>query len=282
MASGAPIKVSFENNTLFSVQQKTFMGVNFDHRVNEDFNFGGSFLRMVERPLTQKTNMGEEPIANNIWGLNGNYQKEAPILTRIVDAIPGLDTKAPSSVTAQAEFAQLIPGSPKGIKIGGEETTYIDDFESAQSEIDIKGWTQWSLASTPGGQPELFPEGDLSGDLAYGFNRAKLAWYVIDPVFHSNSSQTPDNIKDDKSITSDHYQRQVLVEEVFPNRVLDNSQPLNLPVFDLSYYPEERGPYNFDVGGQIGISSGLNPDGSLVDPGSRWAGIMRPLTIKQF
>jgi len=282
LASGVPIKVSFENNTLFGVQTKSFMGVTFDHRVSDDFNFGGSFLRMSEKPITQKANIGDEPIANNIWGLNANYQKDAPWLTRFVDAIPGIDTKAPSSITAQGEFAQLIPGSPKGIKINGDETTYIDDFESSQSEIDVKGWSNWVLAATPGNQPNLFPEADVSGSLINNFNRAKLSWYVIDPVFHTGSSQTPQNIKDHKEIISDNYQRQIFLTEVFPSISFDRATPPNIATLDLAYYPNERGPYNFDVEGQAGISAGMQNTGDLNDPGSRWAGITRPLTINNF
>jgi cell surface protein SprA len=280
--SGVPIQVNFENNTLFNVQTKTFMGATFDHRINKDFNIGGSILHLTERPLTQKTNIGDEPISNTIWGINGNYQTEAPILTRIVDAIPFIDTKVESRITAQGEVAHLIPGSPKGIKIAGSETTYIDDFESAQTTIDLRGLTQWQMASVPGGQPDLFPEASVNNALTYGYNRAKLSWYIIDPVFFANNAQTPENIRADKNITSDHRQREVLIQEVFPNYSLNNGQPRNIAMFDMAYYPNERGPYNFDVEGEAGISSGMDNNGELLDPETRWAGIMRPLTINNF
>ena len=282
MNSGVPIQVNFENNTLFSVQTKTFMGATFDHRVNDKLNIGGSILHLTERPLTQKVNIGDEPISNTIWGINARYEDEMPILTRIVDAIPFIDTKEQSRVTAQGEFAQLIPGSPKGIEIDGSETTYIDDFESAQTEIDLRGFSQWQLASVPGGQPDLFPEGGRNNDLSYGYNRAKLAWYIIDPVFYANNNQTPENIRTNKDITSDQRQREVLINEVFPNYSLNSNQPRNIAMFDMAYYPRERGPYNFDVEGSPGVSSGMDNTGELLDPETRWGGIMRPLTINNF
>lgn len=280
--SGVPIQVSFENNTLFNVQTKTFMGTTFDHRINKDFNVGGSLLHLTERPLTQKVNIGDEPISNTIWGLNTNYQTEAPVLTRFVDAIPFIDTKETSRITAQGEVANLIPGSPRGIKIAGSETTYIDDFESAQTTIDLRGLTQWQLASVPAGQPDLFPEADRNNDQTYGYNRAKLAWYIIDPIFFAKGALTPDNINDNPNITSDHRQRQVQIREVFPNTSINNQQVQNISMLDLAYYPGERGPYNFDVEGEPGISSGMDADGNLIDPDTRWAGIMRPLTINNF
>ena len=41
-------------------------------------------------------------------------------------------------------------------------------------------------------------------------------------------------------------------------------------MFDVAYYPQEPGPYNFDVEGEPGISAGLNQEGKLIDPASRW------------
>ncbi|NVK27533.1 MAG: cell surface protein SprA [Flavobacteriia bacterium] len=281
--SGVPINVSFENNSLFNFQTKTFAGATFDHRISENFNVGGAILHLRERPLTQKVNIGDEPIANTIYGLNTQYSQNAPILTRLVDAIPFIDTKEPSSIQFQGEFAHMIPGSPSGIKIGDDgATTYIDDFESSQTNIDIRGATSWLLASTPANQPALFPEGDLSQDLAYNYNRAKLAWYIIDPVFYADNAQTPDNIRGDKDIISDHRQRLVSIKEVFPNTSLQQGTTVqNIAMFDLAFYPNERGPYNFEVE-PTNYSAGINADGELRDPESRWGGIMRPLQVNNF
>lgn len=281
LSSGTPIRVSFENSALFNFQTRTYMGLTADYKFNENLNVGATVVRLSERPLTQKVNIGDEPIANTIIGVNGQFSNEAPYLTRFVDKIPFLDTKAKSSISVQAEAAKLIPGSPSGIEINGEETTYLDDFESSQTSIDIKNPNAWILASTPAGQPDLFPEGDLTGQ-PYGYNRAKLAWYTIDPLFHRDDARTPDNIRNNKDLQSGQYVRQVLVEEVFPNLQLDQSQARNIGVLDLAFYPEERGPYNYDVEGLPGVSSGINPDGTLQDPDTRWGGIMRELSTTNF
>ena len=34
-------------------------------------------------------------------------------------------------------------------------------------------------------------------------------------------------------------------------------------MFDVAYYPQEPGPYNFDVEGDPGISAGLSQEGKL-------------------
>ncbi|NQW24765.1 MAG: cell surface protein SprA [Cryomorphaceae bacterium] len=282
LQSGMPIRVSFENNTLFNMQAKTFAGTTVEHKISRDWTIGGSLLRLSERPLTQKVNAGDEPISNRIWGLNTQYQKNLPALTRFLDGLPFISTNAASRVQVQAEFAQLIPGSPRGIKINGEATTYLDDFETSQTTIDLRGTTTWTLASAPEGQSKLFPEAALANDWTYNANRARMSWYIIDPSFFASTSQTPENIRNNPTITSDHRQRMVPLAEVFPNIPLQPGMARNIAMFDLQFDPTERGPYNFDVEGFAGYSKGLEPDGRLKDPKSRWAGIMRQLTINNF
>jgi hypothetical protein len=38
----------------------------------------------------------------------------------------------------------------------------------------------------------------------------------------------------------------------------------------MAFYPAEKGPYNYDVNGAEGLSDGMNPDGTLKNPDSRW------------
>jgi len=85
----------------------------------------------------------------------------------------------------------------------------------------------------------LFPEAAPNTGLKYGFNRAKLAWYVIDPLFYDPSSK-PANVT--TSDQSKPYAREVLETEVFPNKELPNGTPSNIAVLNLAYYPSERGP----------------------------------------
>ncbi len=280
--SGMPIKVDFENNAMFGANVRNFVGLNVDHRFNENFNLGGTLLHLRERPFTQKVNIGSEPIANTMVGLNTQYSKEAPFLTRLVDNIPFISTKAKSTINAQAEVARLFPGTPNAIKLQGEEVTYIDDFESAQTIIDIRNANQWQMASVPDGQPDLFPEASRNNDISYGYNRARLAWYILDPLFFMSNSQTPPNVRADKDMQSNHYMREILVREVFPNLQLDPAMPRNIPMLDLAYFPNERGPYNYDVEGEPGISAGMNQEGELNNPRSRWGGIMRSLQTNNF
>ena len=277
--SGTPISISLESNSLFNMQTKTLLGTHVDYMVNKDFSLGATVLNLTERPITQKVNFGDEPISNTIWGFDGTYQTESRLLTRMVDMLPFINTKTPSKITVTGEFAHLIPGHASAI--GKTGTSYIDDFEGATSGIDVKNPSMWKLSSTPQGQTLMFPE-EKSGSLAYGFNRARLAWYVIDPLFtRSNNSATPDHIKNDLAQQSNHFVREILETEVFPNKEPLNNQPTNLAVLNLAYYPSEKGPYNFDVNPST-WSSGMLPNGLLKDPDTRWGGIMRRIETTDF
>lgn len=280
LESNTPISIESENNSLFNIQTKTLLGVQMDYQVNDNFNLGATVMHLSEQPLTQKVNIGDEPISNTIWGLNGSYQTESMFLTRMIDKIPFIETKEPSKISVEGEFAQLRPGHNKSI--GSSGTAYIDDFEGTQTSIDMKSLSSWVLASTPQNNDALFPEGNLSSDLAYGFNRAKLAWYVIDPLFLRNNSATPGHIKADKEQQSNHFVREIFEEEIWPNKERASGVPTNISVLNLAYYPDEKGPYNYDVDGQAGVSQGMKPDGTLEAPETRWGGIMRRIETNDF
>ncbi|MBP6871852.1 MAG: cell surface protein SprA [Bacteroidales bacterium] len=276
--SGLPINITNENQSTFNVLKKRMMGLRVDHQIGKDIRFGGTLLNLTERPLTQKVDYGNDPISNTIWGLDGSYQGESRLITSIVDKLPGIETKAPSKVNVEGEFASFMPGHSKAI--GKSGVVYIDDFEGAKSTIDLRNVGTWFLASTPQGQPDLFPEAS-GNDRSYGFNRAKAAWYTIDPLFYDrNNNLRPANIS--RNELARHSVREVLETEVFPNKEIPNGIPTNIPVFNLAFYPSERGPYNYDVDGLPGISAGIGQDGSLIDPASRWGGIMRKIESSDF
>jgi len=192
--SRVPIKIQLESNSLFNIQTKTLLGTRFEYRFSKDFNLGGTFMNLSEKPLTNKVNVGDDPINNSMLGLDGNYFTESGLLTRLVDALPGINTTETSTISLSGEFAKFIPGHSRAIKSDGG-TSYIDDFEGSQSKIDLRAFISWNLASIPQGQPDLFPEGSFTNSLIGGFNRARFAWYIIDPsVFYRNSNITPDNI----------------------------------------------------------------------------------------
>ena len=275
-----PINVSFEDNALFSFNRKTMLGFRADYEVNKNLSFGGTYLHMYERPYTQKVNIGDDPINNRIYGLDMNYSDEQPWLTKLVDKIPGINTSAPSNMTFEAEMAALKPSHSRAIdknKKDSEGIVYLDDFEGTTSNFDLRTpTTAWYLASTPqnaeiDGQP-VFPESGLIDNRLYGANRAMINWYRID--------QGARNVSEGAG--SDPYTRLVSQQEIFENKT--PSFGLNdFRTFDVTYYPDQRGPYNFDVPGGLPGTQGIDKNTcKLLAPETRWGGIMRALNQVNF
>jgi cell surface protein SprA len=272
--SGAAIKVSSEGNSLFNVQQKTLVGARLDYKVHKDLMFGSTLIYMNEKPLTQIVNVGEEPISNMVVGFDGTYRKDSRFLTKMVDRLPFISTKVPSSIAVTGEYAQLIPGVNSALNQGG--TGYIDNFENAEIPFDLKTQNSWFLASTPQGQSDLFPEGNLFNTLENGSKRAKLAWYSISTSFQNTSDPfMPQHIKDNPASISKHNVRQIYVKDIFKGRQIQAGLPNTQPTFDLSFYPKERGPYNYNV-------KDLLDNGKLSNPQNNWGGIMRRIDQNDF
>ena len=263
--SNTPIQISTENNTLFGQQTKRFTGLNVEHKFSDKFQVGATYLNLNERPLTQKSSYNAEPINNTVFGFNANYSTEVPFLTRLVNKLPNIDTDVESNVSLRGEFAYLMPGAPKVSDFDGKATVYVDDFEASQTELDISTPNTWFLGSTPVGFG-----GEISNELSYNYNRARLAWYTIDPIFYS--SQRPEGITDED--LSSPFTRRIFRDEIFPEQDIIQGQTQALFSLDLAYFPSERGPYNFNP-----QASGGN---TLPNPQDRFAGISRQLTTTDF
>ena len=266
--AGTAVNVSLESNTDYGMQRKTMFGLNWEYDFSKDFQIGGTFMHLGEKPLTTKVAMGSEPLNNTIWGLNMSWKKQTQWLTNALDKLPFVECTAPSSINFTADFAQLIAGKNKGSQ---GNASYIDDFENAKNGIDISAPTEWTISSVPA----MFGESSLSGDIRYGFNRSLLAWYYIDPLFtRRSSSLTPGHIKGDLAQLSDPYVGEIYKNELFPNKSINFRESTTLNVLNLAYYPNERGPYNLDPS--------VDADGHLSNPRSRWGGMMRKLDVTDF
>ena len=164
----------------------------------------------------------------------------------------------------KTEFAYLHSGTPKNSGFDNVATVYVDDFEGSETNIDLKDTSSWNLSSTPFGV-----EGSQFGidDLRTGFNRGKLAWYNIDPIFYTR--QRPTEIDDNE--LSKNETRRIFIEEIFPQQDVIEGQSRIQNTFDLSFFPTEKGPYNNNLAQEF-----------INDSKSNWAGITRDLSSTNF
>ena len=268
--AGTNVNVSLESNTDYGMQRKTMVGMNWEYDFNKNFTMGGTLLHLQEQALTTKVSMGEEPINNTLWGLNMNWKQESQWLTNMLDRLPLLHCTQPSQITFTGEFAHLIAGKAHGTQ---DNASYLDDFENTKNLLDVSDPKAWVLSSVP----TMFPDHNDKETVSSGYDRALLAWYNVDPIFtRRSSSLTPAHIKSDLDQLSNHYVREVYVRELYPNRDQStyNGATSTLPVLNLAYYPQERGPYN--------LTTQFNSDGTLKNPAQKWGGMMRRLETTDF
>jgi cell surface protein SprA len=278
LSSGVPVNVQFENNAGFGIQQRNFMGLRLDYMAKntatESLSIGASMVRLGERPFFTKTSYNEDPIKNTVYGVDFNYRTEAPRLTRWLDKLPFYSTNEMSTINAYGEAALLKPGHPKQIGKGSSGLIFVDDFEGTRNSIDLRfPLVNWGISSTPGGNG-LFPEADYNDSLPYGYNRARISWYNIEPVLQDR--RNPNNPVRNYQDFTDPRVRPVNVTQIYPNRTPDYGQA-QLVTFDIAFYPKDKGPYNFDA-----RQGSVDANGHLQNPKSRWGGIMRGLDQVDF
>jgi cell surface protein SprA len=258
LSSGKDIDITYEQQDPFSFQTRSLIGTRLDYKLSEDVNIGSTMLYYNERALVTRNLIGNEPARNFQYGLDLNMRKNSVALTKFVDLLPFIQTKEQSNITLNAEFAQLLPGTSN--VVDGEGTSFIDDFENTATPYNLINPQAWKYASVPKEFDQT--NGDIDNTQA-GLKRARLAWYQVDNTFYSNNSQfKPDYINDET--LKNHYVRPVEPDEIFPffDPYVGNFFE---PIFDLAYYPSERGVYNFN--------SDLNADGTLKNPADNWGGI---------
>lgn len=75
--------------------------------------------------------------------------------------------------------------------------------------------------------------------------------------------------------------REIYETEIFPFKESQSGIPTNIAVLNLGFYPGEKGPYNYDTY-PTGVSAGIDSEGKLNDPESRWGGMMREVSTSDF
>jgi cell surface protein SprA len=271
LQSGKRISISFEKADLVSFQTRSMLGTRLDYVVNDKLNLGGTFLYLNERPNITRIATGNETLRNSMWGLDANFSDESRFLTKLADALPFTNTKEKSLIQFNGEFAQLLPGTSN--RVNGEAASYIDDFETAITPYNLGGAAaqNWKLAATPRTDDDAFDMSNMTEDrLGNAYRRAKVAWYNLDNVFYRESGPgVPANItREDRQ---NHYVRSVVPQEIFQQRARD-VVILPEPLFDVAYFPSERGMYNYNTA--------LTPDGFLPNPRQNFGGITRAITTE--
>lgn len=214
LVPGADLKISYEQNDLFSLASKTLLGLRGVYEFDKKTRLGFSFLNLNQKTLSDKVRIGEEPLSNTIYGVDFETDIDLPFITKGLDKI--ISTRAMSGLNVKGEFAYMNPDpNTKKSTISTDNDNsiaYIDDFEGAKRSIPIGvSYTGWKDLSPPfiGSMTEL------DSLMAY---KAKAFWFNILP--------------------SD-----VDVNDIWPDKRASR-QDQQVTVLDFVYRPGTRGMYN--------------------------------------
>ena len=270
LSSGRNVEISYEQNSLFNLQKKTLLGVRADYVVDENISFGSTLMRLSQRSPVDKYRIGEEPISNMIYGFDGMMLFEPDWLTRAVDRLPLVQTRAPSRIQLSGEFAQLRPGAThttafeqtrrdlrsEGMDFSADElsgVSFIDDFEGFAQTLSLKTPAQWRLPSAPLSVPAVGKE--MTGSTADSLRtnwRATFGWYTI--TEHIARQLGASGPVTGVVETQELYQRE---DTPVGERVTQT--------LDVYFDPNERGPYNYT----------RDLEGFLARPEDAWGGMIQ-------
>jgi cell surface protein SprA len=274
--AGRDINITWEQNQLFNAQTKTLLGARAEYTVNERAALGATVFQLNEKSQVDKFRLGDEPISNMIWGVDGRLNVEPAWLTQAVDALPFLQTAAPSSITLSGEFAQIRPGHSQtlafkrsrqylldevGRDFSSDElsgVSYLDDFEGFENTYSLKQPDAWRLSAAPDSVPGVDLLGVNIGPASDSLRtnwRGLLGWYSLTPRILGDLTNEPDEAV-----------RTVDVREIFPERQTTAQQDY-ISTLDLYLDPSARGPYNYTT----------DLDGFVQNPTYVWGGITQRL-----
>ncbi|MCX6144924.1 MAG: cell surface protein SprA, partial [Ignavibacteriales bacterium] len=244
LSPGRNLSIEYEANDLLQLASKSLLGARGELDVGKNSAFGFTIMNMSQQSLSDKIRLGEEPISNTIYGLDGNTTLNLDLLTRALNWLPGIQTNAPSSIMVKGEVAYMSPNpntrqSPIPID-AGVSVAYIDDFEGARRTMPLGvGYGGWGNASVPDFIAGLDEPFKLSPAEKMEY-KAKMVWFNFPPG-------------------------DVVVTDIWPKKEVARGSEA-VTVLNLWYQPGKRAAFNYS----------MDLEGKLWShPQNAWAGIQR-------
>jgi hypothetical protein len=176
------VRAQFEERSAFNVAPTSIYGLaaRYDLGTVGEVNFTGMFQK--EQSTFTRPPLGFEPSSSFIGGLSTRLRFEPTWLTRVVDALPGVRTDAPSFINAAAELAVSKP-SPN--RLG---QAYLEEFEGESARFIPLSEKVWHWGSIPSSVRGAEPFGFVSSfDPA---NATFLTWQSL-PYNFRNGGYAP-------------------------------------------------------------------------------------------
>lgn len=161
------LQASWEQRSFFRAAPTSAFGVDARYDLGDYGAVNLTGLYQAEDELVRRPQLGVEAGAVGLGSLNGAVSFDAPLLARLLDAVPGLDPGDGAAVRLSGETAVSLPNP----SVQGQ--VYVDDFDRQNARSLSLRDQDWRLGSRPafrdGAEQELPPELSQS-------SLAALAW----------------------------------------------------------------------------------------------------------
>lgn len=170
-APGADVSISYECTPAFQIQDKWLMGTRLQYNldaISDESMMGATVLFKSQTSREKRPQLEREPFHQFLWGFNTSLTGTPQWMTKIVNKLPLINTKAESRVRWDFEIAQSYYNpNTKG-------SALVDDFENSKRDFTFPVYiSSWKQASPPGGT-EVEPWYDAGLDYRHA---GKFIWH---------------------------------------------------------------------------------------------------------
>ncbi len=164
---GQVLSVSWEQRSLFQVAPSSVFGVNARYRLGDYGAFNLVGLYQSEDEVLRRPQLGAEAASVGLVGVDGEVHVDAPAVTRLLQALPGLRSEGPTSLRLSGEAAISLPNPNR------QGVVYLDDFDAQSARGLSLRSHHWRLGSRPAYRAGA--EGVLPGSLTADAH-ARMTW----------------------------------------------------------------------------------------------------------
>ncbi len=138
------LTIDYEYAPFMSIDKRTLFGMRGEYKAGANFHTGATYLYKGSKSTDRPAQLGAEPFRDMVLDYDIYWRANTPVVTKLVDALPLVETNAQSSFTASAEVARSMPNpNTKG-------NVLVDDFESAKRAYSFSvSRGRWTIASPP-------------------------------------------------------------------------------------------------------------------------------------
>ena len=140
---GRSLHVTWEQRSLFQVAPSSVFGLSAHYDMGDYGGIDVVGLYQDESELVRRPQLGVEAGAVGLGGASANVAVDLPLLTRALEAVPGLDPGGPSSLRISGETAVSLPNP------NTQGDVYVDDFDALNARSLSLRSHEWRRGSRP-------------------------------------------------------------------------------------------------------------------------------------